>query len=112
MMKKHSRVVTIAALVLFLAAAPTWAADFRVTNSQGNILTVGCSGATTPSGLVSNGVTSDFTCTGDLRLNATAVIEATVYTVSHDCTTGEIKATTVTQGSSIGTLSLAHSCVK
>ena len=111
-MQQQNSVIAIAvlALGLCLVVMPARAGDFQVTNAQGDILTVGCSGASVPSGLVSNGVTADFTCAGDLRLNATAVIDATVYTVAHDCNTGKVKGITVTQGSSVGTLSLSSSC--
>ena len=115
-MEKQSRFVTIAtlALGLCLVAAPAWAASFNVTNSAGDTIKVNCTtGGPSPSGdsvELSNGSsTGDFECSGSIE-TVLKQKKATSYSFSHSCTSSQTHKTTVSAGSSSGTLSLAHSC--
>ena len=108
-MKKISRVITIAALGLCLAAIQAWA-EFQLINSSGGTIKAGCTG-TTSSRDISNGSTAGFICTGTLHLQLTEA-NATSYTVTDTCPSDDYyyHTTTASAGTSAGALSLAHHC--
>ena len=116
-MKQQRKFITIAALALTLGLGVAHAQNFisltgsiyKVTNSSGSTIKGWCSGATTTTD-ISNGSTKQFTCDGDLVVEADGD-GATEYTISHACATAQTQATTATAGTNAGELSLATSCV-
>ena len=115
-MQQQNRVITTAALALGLCvfAAPAWASSFQVTNSSGDTIKVNCTtggpGTGGDSVELSNGTsTSVFTCSGQIE-TVLKMKNATAYSFSHSCNSDRTHKTTVSAGSSTGTLSLAHTC--
>lgn len=113
-MKQKSGTIAALTLGLCLIAAPAWAASFNVTNSAGDTIKVNCTtGGPSPTGdsvELSNGTsTGDFDCSGQIE-TVLKKEKATSYSFSHSCTSGQTQNTTVSAGSSDGTLSLAHTC--
>ena len=115
-MKQTRTIVTTAALALALVAAPALAlaASFQVTNSSGDTIKVNCTTGSADlnndSVELSNGSsTVVFACSGQIE-TVLKMVGATGYSFSHSCTSTQTHKTTVSAGSSSGTLSLSHSC--
>ena len=93
---------------LCLVAAQALAWDFRIINSSGGSIKVNCS-TTNITNPPADGETQDYSCSG------TAFVQRSggnsEYDIPNDCGSDEIKATTVTAGTSAGTLALSHQCV-
>ena len=113
-MQQTSRFIITAVLTLglCLVAGPAWASyAFNFTNDTDDTIKVWCTNTTTRTE-VSSGSSQALSCSGTTAAVKSSADEATgtTYTVTFDCSTGEIKSTSVDDGSGSEELALASVC--
>lgn len=103
-------IITALALGLCLAAGSAHAImeAFRVGNSTGESLNVGCS--STSYDELANGSSSDKVCNDTIYVELTSGSSTTAYTVTYECASNEVQGVSAALGTNDGELDLTKGC--
>ena len=103
-------IITALALGLCLAASSAHAImeAFRVGNSTGESLNVGCS--STSYDELANGSSSDKVCNDTIYVELTSGSSTTAYTVTYECASNEVQGVSAALGTNDGELDLTKGC--